>query len=154
MKMHNLDPKNFILEEIESIELIGEEETIDISVEDTHMFFANDIYSHNSSETEEFVAGHHTSDSYKKLMVGDFVFSWQRRIDDKINDTGMAFLIKNRFGPDGIPLPADANMKNGRIQMHETNTNIGQEKRSNRKNGEATTKKLLKQRLDEIGIEL
>lgn len=50
MNNSNDDSLSFLMEdEIISIESIGPEESIDITVEDTSMFFlANEIYTHNS----------------------------------------------------------------------------------------------------------
>ena len=106
MKDHNLTSYDLDLVEIESIELIGEEETVDITVEDTHMFFANDIYTHNSALEMDVIEADKISESYSKIMIADFVLSLSRKVTDKIAGTGRWHIIKNRFGPDGLTLPS------------------------------------------------
>ena len=118
MKEHNLNPKYFVLDEIESIELIGDLQTIDITVEGTHMFYANDIYTHNSGLEEDFVQANSISDSYKKIMTSDFVLSLMRNLVDKMKGTARFHIIKNRFGPDGITLYSRMNCGNGNIQIY------------------------------------
>ena len=122
MKMHKLNPKDFIMDEIVSIELIGDKDTVDISVEDTHMFFANDIYSHNSSAESEIVQGHQVADSYKKIMISDFIVSLSRTVEDKVGGTGRLHIIKNRFGADGLTYGSSFNASNGNFVVHDTVT--------------------------------
>ena len=50
-------------------------------------------------------------------MIGDFIISLSRKVSDKISGTGRWFVIKNRFGPDGLTLPSKLNMSNGQIQI-------------------------------------
>ena len=120
MKEHNLNPKDFVLDEIESIELIGDLPTLDITVEDTHMFYANDIYTHNSGLSEDIVRAENVSDSYRKIMTADFILSASRNIQDKVNNTARCHVIKNRFGADGITLYSKMNTSNGQIEMYDS----------------------------------
>jgi hypothetical protein len=83
MEKHGLNLDDFILDEIESIELIGEEDTIDITVEDTHMFYANDIYTHNSSISAEVVEANQMGGSIKKGQIGHFIVSIAKTLDQK-----------------------------------------------------------------------
>ena len=126
MKMHNINPEDFVMDEIVSIELVGEEDTVDITVEDTHMFFANGIYSHNSSLEEDVIDASKVAESYAKVMIADFVISMSRKVEDKIANTGRFHVIKNRFGVDGITFPASINTNNGSIKIFEANTQDGQ----------------------------
>lgn len=150
MKQHNLKSTDFIVDEIESIELIGDLDTIDITVEDTHMFFVNDIYSHNSSADSDIVTGDQIASSFAKIMVADFIISLSRKVTDKIAGTGRFFIIKNRFGPDGITLPSRINMGNGRMDIFEEQSVQGKETKKDMDSGETLLRKSLAQKYKEI----
>jgi len=116
MEKHGLNVDDFILDEIESIELIGEEDTIDITVEDTHMFYANDIYTHNSSIKSEVVEADQIGGSIKKGQIGHFIVSIAKSLDQKENATATMAVLKSRFGKDGIVFQ-DIKFDNARIQI-------------------------------------
>jgi hypothetical protein len=116
MKEHNLDSIDFELDEIESIELIGEEDTIDITVEETHMFYANDIYTHNSSLSAEVVEANQMGGSIKKGQIGHFIVSIAKTLDQKDDDTATMAILKSRFGKDGV-IFKDIKFDNSRIQI-------------------------------------
>jgi hypothetical protein len=99
----NLD--EFLLDEIESIEIVGDVDTIDISVEDTHMFYANDIYTHNSSLQTEVVDTHQMGGSIRKAQIGHFILSIARSKEQKEVDKATLAILKSRFGRDGIVFP-------------------------------------------------
>jgi hypothetical protein len=99
---HNLNLDDFKLDEIISIELIGEEETIDISVEDTEMFYANDIYTHNSSMSSEIVTADQMGGNIKKAQVGHVVISVAKTLEQKENNLATVTLLKSRIGKDGV----------------------------------------------------
>jgi len=117
MNKHELNPKDFDLSEIESIELIGDTETIDITVDDTHMFFANDVYSHNSGAKDDVIEGDKAAGSYNKIMIADFCMSLSRKRTDKLNGTGRIHIMKNRYGPDGMTYAAKVNTNFGKIEI-------------------------------------
>jgi hypothetical protein len=117
MNKHNLDTRLFDLVEIESIELIGDTDTIDITVDDTHMFFANDIYSHNSGAHNDIIEADKIAGSYDKIMITDFAMSLSRKREDKLNGTGRIHIIKNRYGSDGMTYSAKINTSNGNIEI-------------------------------------
>lgn len=119
MKEHKLNSAEFNIDEIVSIECIGDKETIDITVDDTHMFFANDIYTHNSAAQNDIIEGDDMAESYKKLMTSDFVASQARTMDNKLTNTAKFHIIKNRFGPDGNSYICDLDAATGRLSMHE-----------------------------------
>lgn len=144
MKEHDLNPKDFILDEIVSIELVGDRPTIDITVEDTHMFFANDIYTHNCGGQEEIVQAHNIADSYRKIMTADFVMSVSRNTTDKANNTARGHVIKNRFGPDGITLYSKMNTSTGQIDFFDAKSTESMEIQSQMEDSENTVKNLLK----------
>lgn len=102
MKQQNLNIDDFILDEIESIELIGEEDTIDITVEDTHMFFANDIYTHNSSISAEIVTTDQMGGSIKKAQVGHVIITVAKTLQQKEMNLATIAITKSRIGKDGV----------------------------------------------------
>ena len=144
MKEHNLDPKDFVLDEIESIELIGDLPTIDITVDGTHMFFANDIYTHNSGLSEDIVQAQNISDSYRKIMTADFVLSMMRNLNDKANNTARFHVIKNRFGPDGITLYSKMDAGNGQIEIFDAKSRESQQIQSAMENDDNDVKSVLR----------
>ena len=153
MKEHNLNPDDFLIDEIESIECIGDRDTIDITVEDTHMFFANDVYSHNSSLNDDIIQAGGIADSYRKIMTADFVMSLSRKVDDKVSHTARFHVIKNRFGPDGITFPAKMNAGCGKIDLFNENSREGMLLNSEMMNGEENTKNILKNKWNSHNID-
>jgi hypothetical protein len=99
---NNLNLQEFLLDEIESIELVGEEDTIDITVEDTHMFFANDIYTHNSSISADVVTTDQMGGSIKKAQVGHVIITVAKSLHQKEMKLATIALTKSRIGDDGI----------------------------------------------------
>lgn len=159
MKEHNLNPTDFVMDEIESIELIGDKPTIDITVDGTHMFFANDIYTHNCGAGEDIVEASHISDSYRKIMTADFILSMSRKTNDKANNTARFHVIKNRFGPDGITLYAKMNAGNGDIRIYDEKARESAEIKATMQDEENDTRSLLQKkwnqkRSDDTGNDL
>lgn len=72
--MHTI-PNELISEwdEIESIEYIGLVDTIDINVTGEHLFYANDILTHNSAVEEIEFDHSHISGGLSKIMTADNV---------------------------------------------------------------------------------
>lgn len=143
MNKHTLDVTKFDLDEIVSIKLIGEEETVDITVEDTHMFYANDIYTHNSGIDSEVIEADKIADSYAKVMNADFIMSISRMAKDKLNDTARFHVMKNRFGPDGITFPSKMDTNTGYIQVYDGNSSAGASVQQETNDGAQMEKKLL-----------
>lgn len=77
--------ESFCLDEIVSIEKVGRVHTYDLTIPDTHCFFANGILVHNSSDIEE------TADTLLKCK-------WPQESE---NDVGKYIInvAYNRFGP-------------------------------------------------------
>lgn len=143
IKEHDLNPDDFVMDEIVSIECVGERPTIDIEVEDTHMFFANDVYSHNSSTEEDIITAGNIADSYRKIMTADFIMSVSRKIEDKVSNTARFHVVKNRFGSDGITFPSLFNSSNGSVIMYEQSSKEGLELQSKMDDGGNVIKKML-----------
>jgi hypothetical protein len=113
---HELNIEDFELDEIVKIEDIGNKDTIDITVEDSHMFYLeNGVYTHNSGLNAEVITMEAISEAFNKCFVADFIFSISRTVEDKQSNTGRIFIAKNRNGPDGIVYP---------ISMYTTNVQI------------------------------
>lgn len=93
--------EDFKLDEIISIDEIEEGDTIDITVEDTHMFYANDIYTHNSGFNSEFIETGQMGGSIKRAQKTHFLMSVAKTPDQK--DAGLANVMINkaRFAKDG-----------------------------------------------------
>lgn len=146
MKDHRLVPDEFMMDEITSIELVGDAPTVDITVEDTHMFFANDVYTHNSSHEEEVIQAGGVADSYRKIMTGDFILSLSRRMQDKLAGTGRVYVMKNRFGSDGVFYPCKFDTSCGAIDIYDTKSIEGMEILEKAKSAEEGIKGLFKKR--------
>ena len=146
MKEHKLEINEFDMDEIVSIECIGDQETIDITVDDTHMFFANDIYTHNSSAQNDIIEGDDISESYKKLMTGDFVASMARTNENKNTGSARIHIIKNRFGNDGMDFICNFDADCGRLDMHGLATMEGMEILKRIKGQEEATKDIIRKK--------
>jgi len=153
MNQHNLNSNDFEMDEILSIELIGEEQTVDITVDDTHMFYANDVYTHNSAIDSEVIEADKIADSYAKVMNADFIMSWSRKAKDKLNNTARAHVMKNRFGQDGITFPCKMDTNTGFVEVYDGNSTDGITSTQDSAAGAVVEKKLLhKKYLDNMGI--
>jgi hypothetical protein len=145
MREHELNLNDFILDEIESIELVGEEETIDITVEDTHMFYANDIYTHNSSISSDVVTGDQMGGSIKKAQIAHLIISIARTLPQKEANRATLAIIKSRFGKDGV-IFEDCTFHNGKllIDTQTSDTFLGYEKKQIEKKEESQRERLKK----------
>lgn len=124
----NLNVDDFDLDEIVSIEPVGNLETVDITVEDTHMFFLeNGVYTHNSGLNAEVITMESISEAFNKCFVADFIFSISRTIEDKNTNTGRMFIAKNRNGPDGMVFPIFMDTSNITIKVLEQSDETPQE---------------------------
>ena len=90
---------NTVLDEIVSIEEGDTIDTIDITVEGNHLFFANGILTHNSSYTEENPGLDKTGESIAIPQTADGLFTlWQTDAEKELGILNMG-VRKNRFGP-------------------------------------------------------
>lgn len=148
MNKHNLKSTDFYMDEIVSIELVGETSTVDITVDDTHMFFANGIYSHNSATQSEVVEADKIADSYAKVMNADFIMSISRKSNDKLNDAARVHIMKNRFGMDGMTFSSKMNTNKGIMEIYDTTVQIGNDKSD--KDNNTADRQLLHQKYKNI----
>lgn len=107
--------------------------------------------SNRSSADSDIVTGDQIASSFAKIMVADFIISLSRKVTDKIAGTGRFFIIKNRFGPDGLTLPSKINMSCGRMELFEESSSQGKEVKKDMESGETLLRKSLAQKYKEIG---
>ena len=83
------------------------------------------------------------SEAFNKCFVADFIVSISRTIEDKVSNTGRAFVAKNRNGPDGLVYPIFMDTSNVNIDVlpsqGETPTSVIEE--STKKQKELLTEK-------------
>ncbi len=148
MKMHKyVEDEQLELVEIESIELIGIQETIDIEVQGDHIFYANEVLTHNSSISSQFVLGDDIAHSLGKLQIADFVFSMSRKQQDKMSNTARFVVVKNRGGKDGNVYNAIVDFDIGSIQIFDNFTQNSIETRKKMDNNDNLMKQTIKERL-------
>jgi hypothetical protein len=58
-------------------------------------------------------------------MTADLVISLSRKLEDKVNKTGRAHIIKNRFGADGQTFPVLMDTSIGQIQIYDEKSSKG-----------------------------
>ena len=73
---------------------------------------------------DEIVEGDKAAGSYNKLMITDFCMSLSRLPKDKLNNTARFFLMKNRYGMDGMTYYASMDASTGVIEMDENPTEL------------------------------
>jgi replicative DNA helicase len=83
------------------------------------------------------------ADSYGKVMNADFVVSLMRKPNDKLNNTAKFYVMKNRFGPDGLSFPAKMDTNIGMIKVFEQTSADGMMAMKDSKDGEKIEKQLL-----------
>ena len=81
--------------------------------------------SQRSSIQDDIIEADKIAESYSKIMTADFVMSISRKQSDKVNKTARVHIIKNRFGPDGLTFPAEADLSIGKIEIHSEDSIYG-----------------------------
>jgi len=66
---------------------------------------------------DDVIEGDKAAGSYNKVMIADFAMSLSRKRLDKMNGTGRAHIMKNRYGGDGMTYPVKINTENGNIEI-------------------------------------
>lgn len=89
------------------------------------------------------------ADSYRKIMIGDFILSLSRKKEDKMAGTGRFYVMKNRFGPDGVWYPCAFDASCGKIDIYEKNSVEGMEVISKVKSAEEQLKEIFGKRWKE-----
>jgi hypothetical protein len=78
--------------------------------------------SNRGAHEEDIIEALDVADSYKKIMIGDFIMSLSRKMKDKADGTGRIYVMKNRFGPDGIMYPCTFDASCGKICVYDKNS--------------------------------
>jgi len=114
-----------IEDEIVSIEECGEYETMDIEVEGNHLFYANDILTHNSAYNDkEEVSLSNMSESIKKVEHSDHVALIKNKVEEKddrdirvASEIGQfkVSIAKNRSGPKNVHVNLKSNFSKFKI---------------------------------------
>lgn len=102
------------------------------------------------SENSNIIEGNKIAASYEKIMIGDFVFSLSRKTEDKVAGTARAYIIKNRFGPDGLTYPCKTNMSTGLITIYEANSINGRDAQHDMDTSSTFVKKHLANKYNEL----
>jgi len=75
---------------------------------------------------DDVIEGDKAAGSYNKVMIADFAMSLSRKRLDKMNGTGRAHIMKNRYGGDGMTYPVKINTENGNIEILEKEMEEGE----------------------------
>ena len=75
---------------------------------------------------DDVIEGDKAAGSYNKIMIADFALSLSRKRLDKVNGTGRAHIMKNRYGGDGMTYPVKINTENGNIEILEKEMEEGE----------------------------
>ena len=99
---------------------------------------------------ENIIEAMGVADSYRKIMIGDFIMSLSRKKEDKMAGTGRIYIMKNRFGPDGIWYPVNFDTSIGKVEIFEKNSVEGEEVLSRVKSAEEQLKEIFGKRWREV----
>lgn len=112
------------------------------------LFSASQINREGSSE--EVITGDKIAGSFSKLMTADFVISLSRKLEDKMTGTGRFYLIKNRFGADGITFPSKMNLSTGRMEIFPPTSVEGKSAKRQSESGTEAVRTLIGQKYKEM----
>lgn len=99
---------------------------------------------------EEIIEAMGVADSYRKIMTGDFILSLSRKKEDKEQGTGRIYVMKNRFGPDGMWYPCSFDASMGKVEIFEKNSVEGAEILAKVKSAEERMKDMFGKRFNQI----
>ena len=100
-----------------------------------------------SSINDEIIEADKIAESYNKVKTADVLLSLSRKTEDKINNTGRAHLVKNRFGPDGVTFPVRMDTSKGIVKIYDPNSPEGDKLKETMASGEANMRKFLSDKL-------
>jgi hypothetical protein len=83
-------------------------------------------------------------------MTADFVLTLSRLPADKVSHTARFNVAKNRFGPDGICLPARMNTSNGQIELFDATSQKGIEIQSTMSNEDVDVKAVIRNKWNNV----
>jgi len=105
---------------------------------------------HRAATEMDVIDGAQVSEAYSKIMIGDFIVSLSRKINDKVSGTARWHIIKNRMGKDGVTFPSKFNAATGQIEIYEEESMAGKETTHKMKDGNEVVRQLLKRKFDEL----
>ena len=109
---------------------------------------------HRGAEEDDVILGSKVAESYKKIMTADFVASLSRKMEDKLANTARWYIIKNRYGPDGLTFPSKMDTSIGKIEIFAPTSVNGKEARKDMRNSnELLRKDLATKYADYVGFE-
>jgi replicative DNA helicase len=107
-----------------------------------------------SSIQDDVIQADKIAESYQKIMTADLVISFSRKLEDKVNKTGRAHIIKNRFGPDGQTFPVIIDTSIGQIEVYDESSSKGILLKKQMNNQQSDEKSNLRKKLAEMtGLE-
>lgn len=99
-----------------------------------------------SGYDQDIVEAQHVADSFKKIMIGDFIMSVARKREDKVHSIARFHIAKNRFGPDGMTFPGEFNTDCGRLVLFDPGSREGMEIQNKMGEADNSVKKLIQNR--------
>lgn len=105
--------------------------------------------SNRGAHEEEIIQALDVADSYQKIMIGDFIMSLSRKMQDKLAGTGRVYVMKNRFGPDGVMYPCAFDTSCGKINIYDAKSVEGMEVLNKAKTAQESIKDILRKRWNE-----
>lgn len=72
-----------------------------------------------SGARDQIIEGDKAAGSYDKMMVADGSISLSRQKEDKVLGTGRIFIMKNRYGADGLSYNVRIDTNNGHVEFDE-----------------------------------
>ena len=105
--------------------------------------------SNRGAHEEDIIEALDVADSYRKIMIGDFIMSLSRKMQDKLAGTGRVYVMKNRFGADGVCYPCAFDTSCGKINIYDPKSVEGMEVLNKAKSAQDSIKDILRKRWNE-----
>lgn len=105
--------------------------------------------SNRGAHEEDIIEALDVADSYRKIMIGDFIMSLSRKMQDKLAGTGRVYVMKNRFGPDGVMYPCAFDTSCGKVSIYDPKSVEGMEVLNKAKSAQESIKDILRKRWNE-----
>ena len=99
---------------------------------------------------EQVVGALNVADSYKKIMIGDFIMSLARNTEDKLAGTGRVSIIKSRFGSDGSMYPCRFDTSCGKVEVFDKSSVEGAEILAKSKDAKDSVKNAFGRKWNEV----
>jgi len=110
--------------------------------------------SNRSGAEGDYISGEQVSEDYSKIMIGDFIFSISRKLEDTVHKTARVYIIKNRFGADKILFPAKFDVSNGNLNIYESESMQGKDAKTQMEDSKKSNlKQLLREKISTIHLD-